>query len=103
MLSSRGGIPLEYRYDVGFEADVRRRVSTSIPGGNCFWYGRRFAIDVRGDEDPDTVIAATGCAVINGNRWRGYLGQNQPERVRLQPVIPVRSGDPFRLIVLTSP
>lgn len=100
---ARGGIPLEYRYDVADEAEIRTRAAAFMPGGTCFGYGRRFAIDVQGDGDPDAVIAATGCAVINGNRWRGYLGQNQPERVRLRPVIPVPAGDAFRLIAITSP
>ena len=98
-----GGIPMDRNYSVEYESAVRARVSPSIAEGTCFGYGRRFAIDVNGGGDADLVIAATGCAVINGNRWRGYLGRNQPERLRLGPVIPVPSGDAFRLIAITSP
>lgn len=99
----KGGVPLEYRYDTQVEGEIRARAAATIPEGNCFWYGRRFAIDVEGDGDPDAVIAATGCPVIDGSRWRGYLGQNDPERVRQTPDIRVRSGRAFRLVALTSP
>jgi hypothetical protein len=94
----RGGIPLSYQYEFALEPAVRQQTATSIPNGHCFWYKRWFAIDVGGEIDPDAVIAATGCPVINGKRWRGYLGTNDPERIRRDRTIAVPSTDPFTLI-----
>lgn len=73
-------------------------VGTRIPDGDCFRYRRRYAIYVGGPFDPDSVIAATGCPVINGRRWRGYLGDNQPDVIKRQVAIPVESGAPFRVV-----
>ncbi|MBI3492856.1 MAG: hypothetical protein HY047_13925 [Acidobacteria bacterium] len=69
-----------------------------MPDGNCFWYGRRYAIDVSPPYDPDMVIAATGCPAINATRWRGYLGDNRPDLLRGRSTIDVPAGPPFTLV-----
>lgn len=94
----RGGIPLDRHYDIAVEAKIRDAIRARIPDGDCFRYGRRYAIYVGGQFDPDSVIAATGCPVINGRRWRGYLGDNDPDSLKRQYAIAVDSGRPFRVI-----
>ena len=99
-LAQLGNFPLEYRYSMAFESDVRGVASSRIADGNCFWYGRRYAIDAGSRYDPDGVIAATGCPVINGQRWRGYLGENQPDALRSLQTIPVPPRGSFELIAI---
>jgi len=96
----RGALPVTYfrAYDNAAEGRIRRELEASIPGGHCFDYGRRYALDVGAQYDPDSAIAMTGCPVINGRRWRGNLGNNEPERLRGRPTIDVNAGGPFRLI-----
>src|SRR2546427_10068970 len=91
----RGGIPLSRDYDIAIEQQIRDALKASIPNGNCFAYRGRFVIAVDGNYEPDTVMAATGCPVINGKRWRGYLGDNRPAELRTLPAIAVRAGKPF--------
>jgi hypothetical protein len=93
-----GGILLLRQYEFALEPAVRQQTAPSIPDGHCFWYKRWFAIDVGGRLDPDAVIAATGCPVINGKRWRGYLGMNDPEQLRRNRAIAVPPTDPFTLV-----
>jgi hypothetical protein len=90
--------PVRPDYDVTVERHVRDAAKQWIPDGDCFRYGRRYAVYVSYPYDPDMVIAATGCPVINGRRWRGYLGDNRPDRVREQATIAVGGGGTFRLI-----
>ncbi len=90
--------PVHPDYDITVERDVRDAAKQWIPDGNCFGFGRRYAMYVSDPYDPDMVIAATGCPVINGRRWRGYLGDNRPDRVREQATIAVGAGGPFGLI-----
>jgi len=39
-------------------------------------------------------MAATGCPVVNGDRWRGLLGVNDPDALGRLSTIPVPSGRP---------
>jgi len=94
----RGGIPIERNVEATNERRARFALRTSIPDGHCFWYGRRYVIDVGGAFEPDAIIAATGCPVINGQRWRGYLGTNDPDALRAQTIIAVPSGPPFTMV-----
>lgn len=72
---------------------VRDRLASAIPGGSCFGYGRRYVVDVADPTvDPDEVIAATGCPVLNGRRWRGYLGDNRPEEWHGRATVPAGGG-----------
>ncbi len=43
-------------------------------------------------------MAATGCPVLNGERWRGRLGENDPDALAHLSTISVRSGPPFRVV-----
>jgi hypothetical protein len=95
----RGGLPIVSDFNTTKEARLRDRLSPQIPEGHCFWYGRRYSIYVDdGEFDPDFAIAATGCPVLNGRRWRDHLGTNNPEAVRRLGDIPVISGKPFRVV-----
>ena len=82
------------------EGRIRDALRSTIPDGHCFAYRRRYVIDVRSDDDADVVMAATGCPVINGRRWRGYLGDNRPAVLRTQTAIAVKAGQPFRVVVI---
>jgi hypothetical protein len=94
----RGGLPLHFDYDVVMERNVRARLANSLRDGNCFGYRRRYVIDAGAPYDPDAVIAATGCPVINGRRWRGYLGDNQPDTLKRSAAVKVGSGRPFSVV-----
>lgn len=90
--------PVRPEYDMTVERQVRDAARPWIPDGDCFWYKRRYAVYVSDPYDPDMVIAATGCPVINGRRWRGYLGDNRPDRVRQQATVDAGAGGAFGLI-----
>jgi hypothetical protein len=94
--------PSLHDFEPSVEARVRESVAAAIPDGNCFWYGRRYAIDVGSAFDPDFTIGATGCPVINGKRWAGYLGNNRPELLRGLPTIDVPAGPGFELVAVSS-
>lgn len=85
-------------YDLMLEGKLRKALSSRIPDGHCFSYGRRYAIYVTGEFDPDAAIAATGCPVVNGKRWRGYLGANNQDEVRHLDRIDGVPGEPFQLV-----
>lgn len=95
---TRGGLPLHFDYDITLEGKLRQRLNPRIPDGHCYSYRRRFAVYVDGGFEPEFVMAATGCPVVNGDRWRGLLGQNDPDAVGHLSTIPVPSGPPFRVV-----
>lgn len=76
-----GGLAIRFDYSVALEKRLRDALKARIPDGHCFAYGRRYVIytDEDGEFPPDFAIAATGCPVLNGRRWRGYLGANDAE------------------------
>jgi hypothetical protein len=98
---SEGGLPLHFDYDIAREAPLRQRLDGRIPDGHCYSYGRRFAVYVDGGFEPEFVMAATGCPVLNGDRWRGLLGDNDSDALGRVSTIPVRSGPPFRVVDIT--
>jgi hypothetical protein len=93
-----GGFPLHFDYDIALEDTLRHVLNPRIPGGHCYSYGRRYAIYVDGGFEPEFVMAATGCPVLNGERWRGLLGENDPDALGRLSTIPVASGSAFRVI-----
>ena len=95
-----GGLVVGPDYDVALERKFRAALSTMIPGGDCFGYNRRYVIyTVRnGEVPPDFAIAATGCPQLNGSRWRGLLGNNDPEALMRRGQIEMPTGEPFRVV-----
>jgi hypothetical protein len=93
-----GGLAIAPTYDLMAEGRLRKALSARIPDGHCFSYSRRYAIYVTGEFDPDAAIAATGCPVVNGKRWRGYLGANDQDQVRHLRQIADVQGEPFQLV-----
>jgi len=98
----RGGIPLAADYSTAAEARIRAALKPQIPDGHCFAYARRYAVCAEGEYDPDLVIAATGCPVLNGRRWRGYLGNNRPELLTHFHELDVSPGVPYRIVRIGS-
>jgi hypothetical protein len=96
--AAHGGLPLHFDYDIALEDKLRHVLHPRIPDGHCFSYGRRFAVYVDGGFEPDFAIAATGCPVLNGERWRGRLGENDPDALAHLSTIAVSSGPPFRVV-----
>jgi hypothetical protein len=96
-----GGFPLRFDYDIALEGTLRQVLNPRIPDGHCYSYRRRVAVYVDGGFEPEFVMAATGCPVLNGERWRGLLGENDPDALGRRSTIPVRSGPAFRVIDVT--
>jgi hypothetical protein len=96
-----GGLLAGSDYSVQLERRLREALSSRIPEGHCFAYGRRFALysAMNGEFPPDFTIAATGCPQLNGVRWRGLLGNNDPEALARLEEIAVPSGAPYRVVV----
>ena len=62
--------------------NIRSDLQFEIPDGHCFSHYKNYAIYVgtgKGKSNPDFIGAATGCPLVNGKRWRGYFGDNNPE------------------------
>jgi len=99
--ANAGGLVVSSDYDVALERKFRAALSTVIPDGNCFGYNRRYVIYtvVNGEVPPDFAIAATGCPQLNGSRWRGLLGNNDPEALMRRRQIEMPTGKPFRVVV----
>jgi hypothetical protein len=98
---SEGGLPLHFDYDIAREDALRQGLGGRIPDGHCYSYGRRFAVYVDGGFEPEFVMAATGCPVLNGDRWRGLLGDNDSDALGRVSTIAVGSGPPFRVVDIT--
>jgi hypothetical protein len=96
-----GGLVAASDYSAALERRFRDALSTEIPDGHCFAYGRRYVIytAASGEFPPDFAIAATGCPQLNGIRWRGLLGNNNPEALARLQQIAVPAGKPFRVVV----
>jgi hypothetical protein len=99
--ANHGGLPLHFDYDIALETRLRQVLHPRIPDGHCFSYGRRFAVYVDGGFEPDFGMAATGCPVLNGDRWRGRLGENDSDALAHLSTISVPSGPPFRVVDVT--
>lgn len=99
--SGAGGLPTVPDYSVALERRFRRALSAEIPEGHCFAYGRRYVLytALNGEFPPDFAIAATGCPQLNGVRWRGLLGANDPEALARFRQIAVPAGKPYRVVV----
>jgi hypothetical protein len=95
---THGSLPLHFDYDITLEHELRQALNPRIPDGHCYSYGRRVAVYVDGGFEPEFVMAATGCPVLNGDRWRGLLGENDPDALGRLSLIPVKSGPPFRVV-----
>jgi hypothetical protein len=58
--------------------EIRSTAKTQIPGGNCYGFEKHYSLFIKNLPPNDFVSAATGCPLINGEKWRGYLGSNDP-------------------------
>jgi hypothetical protein len=99
-----GGLIAGPDYDVALERRLRAALSAQIPDGHCFAYNRRYVVytAISGEFPPDFAIAATGCPQLNGVRWRGLLGNNDPETLARFSQIAVPAGKPYRVVVHTT-
>src|SRR5262249_12679992 len=99
-----GGFRVRHDRDRAPEVAFRTQLRSRIPDGDCFRFGRRIALYTPADSEspPDFTIAATGCPQLNGTRWRAFLGDNDPDSLRVQPAVSVGAGRPFEVVDETA-